>query len=157
MTGCFANMSSYQGPILRIVSTTKRRVKPSPSWILYSSVLKYNILGTILCKSVNSEKASIILGCIAWLASYIIISLRKNSLKSLLREQINLMEDKTKKRLVSTEEMINWASRCLCFPLITGPSTFKGFQPRGWGSVSCWVMASEKEMTSDLMSALSSH
>ena len=66
---------------------------------------------------------------IALLASYTIISLKKNSLKNLSSEQSNLMEDKKKKkRIVSTQEMINWVSRCLCLPLIAGPSTFKGFQ-----------------------------
>ena len=63
------------------------------------------------------------------------------------------MEDKMKKRRVSTEEMINWVSRCLCFPLITGPSTFKVFQPQAGrrGCYDCWVMASEKQMTSNLV------
>lgn len=36
-------------------------------------------------------------------------------------------------RIVSTQGMINLASRLLCFPLITGPSTFKGLQL--WGNL----------------------
>lgn len=56
----------------------------------------------------------------------------------IFREQINQWRQKRKRR-VSTEEMINWVSRCLCFPLITGPLLFKGFQPQAEAGV-LWLL-----------------
>lgn len=76
------------------------QLKTSPNWTLYSTVQQWNILSTIWYMFISSGKGSIReANSIA--SQFLHYLIKAECLKNILREQLNLMEDKIEESPVS--------------------------------------------------------